>query len=233
MVAGAGIIAAMAQAPAAPPADSTAPTAGIPDRPPTRLSRRGIERLDLLLLSVEALDLNGGEAMVWMCEQLGFSVLFPDRVSLWKSRCHNPLRRTTRRGVLSELETDALIRILCALARLCPCPPGDGACEAHHARAAAVMALALEDDADAAGGEELLLACGCHETGFRVELQAAHGPAVTWWQLEVPRRERAALLAARRLRLLCINNSACFAREYVRHFASFLESMAFDNPRYG
>jgi hypothetical protein len=121
MVAGAGIIAAMAQAPAAPPADSTAPTAGIPDRPPTRLSRRGLERLDLLLLSVEALDLNGGEAMVWMCEQLGFSVLFPDRVSLWKSRCHNPLRRTTRRGVLSELETDALIRILCALAdRLYP-----------------------------------------------------------------------------------------------------------------
>ena len=31
-----------------------------------RLPRRGIERLDLLLLSVEALDLNGGEAMVWM-----------------------------------------------------------------------------------------------------------------------------------------------------------------------
>lgn len=121
MVAGAGIIAAMAQASVAPPADPTAPEAGVVDRPPTRISRRGLERLDLLLLTVEALDLNGGEAMVWMCEQLGFSVLFPDRVALWKSRCHNPLRRTTRRGTLSELETDALIRILCALAdRLYP-----------------------------------------------------------------------------------------------------------------
>ena len=62
-----------------------------------RLPRRGIERLDLLLLSVEALDLNGGEAMVWMSEQLGFTDRFPNRVELWKSRCHNPLRRTTAR----------------------------------------------------------------------------------------------------------------------------------------
>ena len=37
----------------------SAPTDG------ARLSRRGVERLDLLLLTIEALDLNGGEAMVW------------------------------------------------------------------------------------------------------------------------------------------------------------------------
>lgn len=86
-----------------------------------QLPRRGVERLDLLLLSVEALDLNGGEAMVWMSEQMGFSDRFPDRVALWKSRCHNPLRRTTRRGNLPVADSDALIRILCALAdRLYP-----------------------------------------------------------------------------------------------------------------
>lgn len=111
----------MAQAPAAAPVDPSALEAEHSHRPPTRLNRRGLERLDLLLLSVEALDLNGGEAMVWMSEQLGFSSLFPDRVALWKSRCHNPLRRVTRRGTLSEQETDALIRILCTLAdRLYP-----------------------------------------------------------------------------------------------------------------
>ena len=73
--------------------------------PPTLTSVGGVpcpqarlERLDLMLLAVEALDLNGGEAMVWMSEQLGFSGLFPNRVELWKRRCHNPLRRTTRRG---------------------------------------------------------------------------------------------------------------------------------------
>jgi hypothetical protein len=88
---------------------------------PARLTRRGLERLDLLLLCVEALDLNGGEAMVWMSEQMGFTGLFPNRVELWKRRCYNPLRRTTRRGGLDPAETDALIRILCALAdRLYP-----------------------------------------------------------------------------------------------------------------
>jgi hypothetical protein len=85
------------------------------------LSRRGFERLDLLLLTVEALDLNGGEAMLWATQQLGFSELFPNRVELWKRRCHNPLRRSTRRGVVSGAETEALIRLLCAMAdRLYP-----------------------------------------------------------------------------------------------------------------
>jgi hypothetical protein len=97
------------------PLDSIAPEST------ARLPRRGLERLDLLLLSAEALDLNGGEAMVWMSEQMGFTTLFPNRVELWKRRCTNPLRRTTRREGLEPAETDALIRILCALAdRLYP-----------------------------------------------------------------------------------------------------------------
>jgi hypothetical protein len=104
----AGIIAAMAN-------DLPQPTASRP------LPRRGLERLDLLLLCLEALDLNGGEAMVWMSEQLGFRSLFPNRVELWKRRCHNPLRRACRRGDLNSDETDALIRILCLMAdRLYP-----------------------------------------------------------------------------------------------------------------
>ena len=85
------------------------------------LSRRGLERLDLLLLCAEALDLNGGEAMVWLSEEMGLTDLFPNRVELWKRRCSNPLRRTTRRDLLSEAEADGLIRILNALAdRLYP-----------------------------------------------------------------------------------------------------------------
>lgn len=109
MATAAGIIAAMTQAPSPPP---------LPSRP---LPRRGIERLDLMLLCMEALDLNGGEAMVWMSEQLGFGQLFPNRVELWKRRCYNPLRRTCRRGEVAPLETDALIRILCGMAdRLYP-----------------------------------------------------------------------------------------------------------------
>ena len=80
------------------------------------LPRQGLERLDLLLLCVEALDLNGGETLLWMGQNLGFSSLFPDRVALWKLRSHNPLRKTCRRGAPEAAETDALIRMLCAMA---------------------------------------------------------------------------------------------------------------------
>ena len=67
----------------------------------SRMPRRGMERLDLLLLAIEALDLHGSEAMVWSCEQLQLQEAFPDRVALWKSRCRNPLRRASRRGELN------------------------------------------------------------------------------------------------------------------------------------
>jgi hypothetical protein len=116
MAASAGSIAAMVTSTlAAPPAAHPTASAGPPS--PTRpLTRRGLERLDLLLLCVEALDFNGGEAMVWISSQLGFDNLFPNRVELWKRRCHNPLRRSFRRGSLDCAETDALIRILGVMA---------------------------------------------------------------------------------------------------------------------
>lgn len=107
----------MTQVPSSP-SIATGPAA---EQPAGALPRRGLERLDLLLLCLEALDLNGGEAMVWMSEQLGFTAYFPNRVELWKRRCHNPLRRVCRRGSLSSQESDALIRILCQMAeRLYP-----------------------------------------------------------------------------------------------------------------
>ena len=85
------------------------------------LSRRGLERLDLLLLTIESLDLNGGEAMLRSAQQLGLQKLFPNRVELWKRRCHNPLRRTARRGMLTPEESNSLIRLLCMMAeRLYP-----------------------------------------------------------------------------------------------------------------
>ena len=66
----------MSASASSPPAPS-APTDG------ARLSRRGVERLDLLLLTIEALDLNGGEAMVWTSQQMGLHAQFPNRVELW------------------------------------------------------------------------------------------------------------------------------------------------------
>ncbi|WP_353292677.1 DUF3038 domain-containing protein [Synechococcus sp. M16CYN] len=86
-----------------------------------RLSRRGVQRLDLLLLTIEALDLNGSEAMLWTSHQMGFQTQFPNRVELWKRRCHNPLRRTTRREQLDPVDAESMICLVCAMAeRLYP-----------------------------------------------------------------------------------------------------------------
>ena len=86
-----------------------------------RLGRRGVERLDLLLLTIEALDLNGGEAMLWTSQQMGLQAQFPNRVELWKRRCHNPLRRTTRREAMDPVDAESLICLVCAMAeRLYP-----------------------------------------------------------------------------------------------------------------
>jgi hypothetical protein len=82
--------------------------------PAAPLPRRGLERLDLMLLCAEALDLNGAEAMLWLCQDLGLGDRLGSRVDLWKRRCHNPLRRHVRRGNLGADDTDALIRILCS-----------------------------------------------------------------------------------------------------------------------
>lgn len=74
-----------------------------------------------MLLCLEALDLHGGEALVWLSDSLGFQSRFPNRVELWKRRCSNPMRRACRRGELEAADADALMRILCRMAeRLYP-----------------------------------------------------------------------------------------------------------------
>jgi len=124
-----GIIAAMVQVSESPatsvvhrPVQAGVTPAAAPERSGVAvLPRRGLERLDLMLLCLEALDLNGGEAMVWLSGNLGFHDRFPNRVELWKRRCHNPMRRACRRGSLSAADAEGLMRILCAMAdRLYP-----------------------------------------------------------------------------------------------------------------
>ena len=85
------------------------------------ISRRGLERIDLLLLAIEAIDLNGSQSMVWTSKSLGLESQFPNHVELWKCRCHNPLRKTTRRGPLKSLDSDALILLISSMSeRLYP-----------------------------------------------------------------------------------------------------------------
>lgn len=107
--------------------------------------------------------------------------------------------------LLGDVRSVFFVRILAILNALAPCSVVGGAvdvaCMTEHRRAAAVITIvALEDDEPEDAGARLAGAGG-HETGFRTKLQK-HGPAVTWFQLEVPgERERYLaddLLAARR-----------------------------------
>ena len=83
---------------------------------PTTLKRKGLQKLDLLLLVIESLDINGSQAMLWIANNLGLDKQIPNSVELWKLRCRNPLRRSTRRDKLNHAEFEALLVLLGAMA---------------------------------------------------------------------------------------------------------------------
>ncbi len=73
--------------------------------------------LDHLLLAIEAIDVQAAEAMLYFVQQLNLQSIIPNRVSLWRIRNTNPLRRHYQRGTLTWEETKALVLIACAIAR--------------------------------------------------------------------------------------------------------------------
>ena len=79
------------------------------------LGRKGLQRLDFLLLAVESLDLNGPQAMLWTSRKLGLHEDLSNGVDLWKLRICNPLRRSSRSGEISYQQSEALISLLCEM----------------------------------------------------------------------------------------------------------------------
>lgn len=95
-------------------------------------------------------------------------------------------------------------RIADALAWLCPCAPSDAPCFTAHARVARAVAIVASEAPDPEHAAALLIGLCAHE-GRCVAERQTHGPARTFWMLEVPRAQRAALeaddVAAARLAL--------------------------------
>lgn len=91
----------------------------LPDMPVTHhgCPRRTRVQLDLMLLAIEAIDLNGSQNILTVARQLEFGEIVPNRVTLWRIRNTNPLRRAHRRRPLSLEEAKALATIACTLAR--------------------------------------------------------------------------------------------------------------------
>lgn len=73
--------------------------------------------LDHLLLAIEAIDLQATDVMLHLVEQLQLQAVIPNRVTFWRIRNTNPLRRQYQRANLSWDEARALTMIICAIAR--------------------------------------------------------------------------------------------------------------------
>jgi len=76
-----------------------------------QVSRQSIEKLDLLLLILETIDLSGIESLYALSNRLNLNNVLPNKVTIWKLRNNNPLRKSYVTNNIKLNEFDALIRI--------------------------------------------------------------------------------------------------------------------------
>ncbi len=80
-------------------------------------SQRTAQEIDLLLLALEALELQSTERMLTTAKELNLSDVIPNRVVLWRLRCTNPWRRSYMRRYLHLEQAKALTIIASARSR--------------------------------------------------------------------------------------------------------------------
>jgi len=80
-------------------------------------SPRTKQRLDLILLALEALELGASEKMLATARELGLTEIIKHRVALWRLRCTNPWRRSHARSAMALDEAKALAIIASDRAR--------------------------------------------------------------------------------------------------------------------
>ncbi|MBD2578213.1 DUF3038 domain-containing protein [Oscillatoria sp. FACHB-1406] len=80
-------------------------------------SLRVKQRLDLILLALESLELGASEKMLAAAKELELDEIVKHRVVLWNLRRTNPWRRSRSRSSLSIDEAKALTIIACSRAR--------------------------------------------------------------------------------------------------------------------
>lgn len=81
------------------------------------IGRHGLQQLDLLLTTIEALNIKGNEAMIYALQQGAEPGQTPvSRVEFWKRRTTNPLRRTMRRSQMKKEEVMGMVELVCTMA---------------------------------------------------------------------------------------------------------------------
>ncbi len=69
------------------------------------------QQIDLLLLTIEALELGASEYMLATVKQLELQGIIKNRIVLWRLRCSNPWRRSYTRNTLTVEQAKALVII--------------------------------------------------------------------------------------------------------------------------
>ena len=82
-----------------------------------QISRESIQRLDLLLLALETIDLNGADSLYSLSSKLQLTKLIPNKVSIWKLRNNNPLRNSFNNNNIKLDEFEALIKLTAEMAK--------------------------------------------------------------------------------------------------------------------
>ena len=81
------------------------------------MSRQSIEKLDLLLLILETIDLNGIQSLYALSNRLDLNNVLPNKVTIWKLRNNNPLRKSFVNNDINQDEFDALIKITAEMSK--------------------------------------------------------------------------------------------------------------------
>ena len=82
-----------------------------------QISRQSIEKLDLLLLFLETIELNGIQSLFALSNRLNLNNVLPNKVTIWKLRNSNPLRKSYVNNNIKANEFDALIKITVEMSR--------------------------------------------------------------------------------------------------------------------
>ena len=71
----------------------------------------------MLLLILETIDLNGIQSLYALSNRLNLNHVFPNKVTIWKLRNNNPLRKSYVNNNIKLDEFDALIKITVEMSR--------------------------------------------------------------------------------------------------------------------
>ena len=71
----------------------------------------------MFLVILETIDLNGIHSLFSISNKLNLNELFPNKVTIWKLRNNNPLRKSYLNNNIKLVEFDALIKITVEMSR--------------------------------------------------------------------------------------------------------------------